>query len=304
MKMKLLQQLRFEHNERGFTMLDMLLVLGVFGVLIILSLPALRGFQKETDLTNTVAEVVSILRVAHSRTVSSEGDIQHGVYFNASTSPHQYTLFRGASYASRTVTFDEVYELPDAVNFSIISFGGGKELVFDRITGNTSQSGSTVLILSADSTKTETIYVESSGNIEVGSSVAGTDTDRVKDSRHMHVDYNGRAISTATETITLDFSPSPTTQTIVIIDNMSGGQILWEGTVLVDGKNQGLKVHTHKLNDGLDSQFSIHRDRRFNTKPMKMTISGDGSGKIIEYDAAGTIVTGGESIYVATTTQQ
>ena len=285
-------------------MLDMLLVLGVFGVLIILSLPALRGFQKETDLTNTVAEVVSILRVAHSRTVSSEGDIQHGVYFNASTSPHQYTLFRGASYASRTVTFDEVYELTDAVNFSIISFGGGKELVFDRITGNTSQSGSTVLILSADSTKTETIYVESSGNIEVGSSVAGTDTDRVKDSRHMHVDYNGRAISTATETITLDFSPSPTTQTIVIIDNMSGGQILWEGTVLVDGKNQGLKVHTHKLNDGLDSQFSIHRDRRCNTKPMKMTISGDGSGKIIEYDAAGTIVTGGESIYVATTTQQ
>ena len=288
-------------------MLDMLLVLGVFGVLIILSLPALRGFQKETDLTNTVAEVVSILRVAHSRTVSSEGDIQHGVYFNASTSPHQYTLFRGASYASRTVTFDEVYELPDAVNFSIISFGGGKELVFDRITGNTSQSGSTVLILSADSTKTETIYVESSGNIEVGSSVAGTDTDRVKDSRHVHVDYEGRDIdvSAATsETMTLDFSPSSVTEDILLYDYMSGGQFNWSGNVTVDGEVQTIKVHTHKLNVSFETQFSFHRDARYNTKPMEATLSDDASGHVIKYDTASTITLVGKSIYASSTMQQ
>jgi len=296
-----------EAKRKGFTMLEILLVLGVFSILLVLSLPAIRSFGKTSDVVNAKDEIVSVLRIAHSKTVASEGDARYGVYFNDTTDPHQYVLFQGDSYASRVVTLDEVHELEDSVDFSSISFGGGKEIVFDRIVGTTSQFGSTVLEYKSDSTKTETIYVEGSGNIEVGTSTAGTDTDRVKDSRHVHVDYEGRTIdvsSGSSETMTLDFSPSVTTEDILLFDYISGGIFNWEGNITVDGEVQVLKIHTHKLNVSFETQFSFHRDARYNTKPMEVTLSGDLSGHVVKYDTASTITLTGKSTYASTVSQQ
>ena len=127
-----------------------------------------------------------------------------------------------------------------------------------------------------------------------------SDSARIKDSRHVHVDYIGRFIDTATETMSLDFSPSPTVESITIADYISGGQFVWEGIIDVDGEMQELRIHTHKLNDvGFATQFSIHRSGKVNTKPFIITVSGDGSGDIIQYTATG-ITTQGTSIYVST----
>ena len=88
----------------------------------------------------------------------------------------------------------------------------------------------------------------------------------------MHFDYS-RAIDTAKEIITLTFD-NTVTQTIPISSNLVAGQILWQGTVNVGGTDQIVRVHTHSLNNPT-SQFSIHRDRRLNTKSLKITISLD-----------------------------
>jgi len=69
---------------------------------------------------------------------------------------------------------------------------------------------------------------------------------------------------------------------------------------------QKIKIHTHKLNAaGFETQFSIHRDRRFNTKAVDIEISGDlpSPNKIIQYDAAG-VTTPGDSLYVFSPVQQ
>ena len=258
----------FKAKRKGFTMLEIMLVLGLFSILLVLSLPALRSFEKTSDVTNAKDEIVSVLRIAHSKTLASESDTRYGVYFDDIADPHQYVLFQGDSYASRVVAFDEVHKLGASVEFSSISFGGGKEVVFDRVVGTTSQSGSTVLEYKADSTKGETIYVERSGNIEVGASATATDTDRVKDYRHAHVDYEGRTIDVSlatSETMTLNFSPFLVTEDILLFDYVSDGQLNWEGNITVDGDVQTIKIHTHKLNVSFETQFSFHRDARYNT---------------------------------------
>ena len=115
----------------------------------------------------------------------------------------------------------------------------------------------------------------------------------------MHVEYTGRTIQTSAENIKLTF-PGGIIQTIPISSNMQAGQIYWTGSVLVSGQNQVLIVATHVLNDAnLHTQFSIHRDKRYNTQPVTIELSGDSTGTLVNYDATGQTATG-TSLYAST----
>ena len=196
---------------------------------------------------------------------------------------------------------DKVLQVSDTVEFSLLNLGGGDEIVFDRLEGTTSQPGDITIRLKSSPSQTQVVYIDALGVVETTSAAAPSDSARVKDSRHVHVDYIGRDINIATETMSIDFSPSATIETIIITDYMSGGQFVWEGIIDVDGEMQELRIHTHKLNDvGFTTQFSIHRSGKVNTKPFAITLSGDLVGDdIIQYTATG-ITTQGTSAYAIT----
>jgi len=288
-----------KHNN-GFTLIETLLVVGVLIILLSMSVVLLGPSQKQSDLQSSSQEIINALRRAQNRTLASENESTFGVFIDTISNPHQYILFQGVDYVNRVLALDEISSLPESIEFSVVNLGGGDEIVFDRVDGTTSQPGSITVRLKSPPSQTRIIYIDALGVIETSSTAAPSDSARVKDSRHVHVDYIGRPIDTATETMSLDFSPSPTVETITLADYISGGQFDWEGVIDVDGEMQELRIHTHKLNDvGFTTQFSIHRDRRVNTKPFTITLSGDITGDIIQYTATG-ITTQGTSIYVST----
>jgi len=290
-------------KEKSFTLIEILTIVGILIVLIALSIPALRFFQKESDLNDSAEEIIDILRLAQNKTLASEGASQWGIYFDDTTTPHQYTLFKGENFAARDSNFDEVHKLPKTIEIYEIDLWGGNEVVFEKVTGytsSTSQTGKVSIRLKDEPSKTKTIYVENSGLISLTSPSILSDQNRLKDSRHVHFDYS-QTISTSTESLTLTFTydASIVTKEIKISENLKDNQIYWEGEVNVDGEIQKLKIHTHKLNDpATGSQFCIHRDRRYNTKAITIEISGDSSGNLISYDAAGQTIKG-NSIYVS-----
>ena len=303
------------NKTSGFSVIEILAVLAIFALLLVSSMLTLGVLRGGSDVQADARALSRVLELARNKTISSEGDARYGVYAT-STSPHRYILFRGDDYASRVVAEDVVYELRDTVEFvDPANFTGlsGQEVVFDRIQGSTSNAGYAVLQEKTNPANTRTVYVESSGNVEIDTSAVPSDNDRIKDSRHVHVTYTGRQIDTAVEEIELDFENNGTTDTtIVIADNLSGGQIVWEDTIDVGGEDQTIKIHTHKLNDiGFETEFSIHRDRRpnMNTKSLTIkvpgTVSNPDSGTLIQYDASG-VITPGTSAYVtaASTTPQ
>lgn len=293
---------------KGFTIIEILAVLAILGLLAVSSVVALSALRGGSDLQAEARGFQRVLELAKSKTIASEGDTRYGVYAT-STSPHRYILFQGNDYASRVVAEDEVYKLRDAVEFASMSFSGlsGQEVVFDRIQGTTSNVGNAVLREKANPSNATTVYVESSGTVEIGTSNPPTGGacvpggNRICDSRHVHIDYTGRTINTATETIVLNFDSGAKIETIPMASYVSGGQIVWEGTINVAGQDQTLKIHTHKLNNGFDSQFSVHRDKRFNTKALTIEINGSpdpDSGTLLIYDAAG-VTTQGTSAYAS-----
>lgn len=271
--------------QKGFTFFELLIVFGILIILITIALPNLRIFQQNYDLDNSAEGIINSLRLAQSQTIASEGESQYGVYFNALTDPQEYIIFKGESYALRNVSSDVIRKFPKSVIISAIDLWGKDEVVFERLTGNASSSssyGNISIKLVSDASKTKDIYVGNSGLVGVGSPPLISDSGRIVDSRHVHFDYS-RNIATGTEKIILDFGG--TTFEIPIADNFAAGQIYWEGQVAVDGQIQRLKIHTHRLNN-FNTQFCVHRDRRYNNKALTIFLSGD-SESLISYTDVG-----------------
>ena len=245
-------------------------------------------------MKNTAEEVVNILKLAQNKSLSSEGNSQYGVYFKTTVSPHQYILFKGVNFASRDVSSDQAYPIPAATEFYGINFGGGNEVVFDRITGTTQNPGDVSIRLKDDNARQKTIYTDSFGATGFIAPLAPSDTARIKDSRHIAFNYS-RIIDTATENIVLTFNGA-TIITIPMNSYLNNGQFYWEGTTEVSGANQLITIHTLRLNNP-DTRFSIFRDGRFNNKSLAINLSADSTGTLAEYSANG-LATEFHSIYV------
>jgi len=284
--------------KKGFTLIEMSIIIGILIVLVSISASAFLLFSKESNLSSNAEEIISALRQAQNKSLASEGASRYGVYFNNTSSPNQYILFKGLNYASRDSSFDNINDLSDNIEIYEIGLGGGNEVVFERLTGIANQVGKVSLRLKNDPAKTKSVYIDGSGRVGLDPPAVPTNS-RIEDSRHVHFDYS-RIIDTVNDTLTLTFEGG-VNKTIIIADNMEDGQIFWEGEVEVDSEVQKIKIHTHRLNSP-DTQFSVHRDRRYNNKSLIITISGD-PGSLIEYLADGS-ATDGSSVNVSIFNQE
>lgn len=281
--------------DAGFTLFEVVIVVLILSILAAIVVADFLSLQKKSDLEGSANEIATVLRLAQSRTVASESSSKYGVYFDNLVSPNKYVLFKGTSYTTREVGSDQTYFFPNTLEFSSVSLSDGNETVFEKLTGASEKSGSVTIRFKADASQTKTVYISSSGVIDFNPPSGASDTARVKDSRHIHFDYS-RVINTASENLVLTFD-NTVVQTIPISQNLAAGQIYWSGTVSAGGSDQVVTVRTHRLNNP-DTQFSFHRDRRFNNKTLKVTVSGDASGSLVEYAADGS-TTSPFSIYVS-----
>lgn len=287
-------------RSRAFTLVEILVIVSIMVILVSLAIPSYRFFQKETDLNNSAEEIINILRLTQSKTLASERASQWGVYFDRTTDPQRFTLFKGQSYATRDSSFDEIHKLAKSIEISEINLAGGvKEVVFDRILGTTSQAGYVSIRLKDTPEKTKTIYIENSGQVGLTSSSPPSDIERLKDSRHIHFIYNQDATNAIT--LHLIFPDYPADNFDINFQdylNPTKTEFSWEGSILAgpDGNKteQKLKIHTHSL-DISSAQFSIHRDRRYNNKALSITLDDQ---NLINYTADGQ-TTKGASIHVS-----
>lgn len=254
---------------KGITIIELLVIIGILVILTAITVPSFRYFQKESDLSNSAEEIVNTLRLSQNKTLTSEGASQWGVYFDTTTVPHQYVLFKGINYSARDSSFDEINKLPKLVEIYEINLGGGQEVVFERISGETSQFGNVKTRLINDLSKTRTIYIENSGLVGFVSPSTPSDVNRIKDSRHVHFDL-GWSIQNSTN-LKFYFPNISQTETIDMTDYFTGStEFDWNGIFSVGGIDQVFRVHTHSL-DAFDTLLCIHRDRNQGENNQELT---------------------------------
>lgn len=273
-----------KNSNAGFTLFEVIIAITILCVLATIVVTGFISFKKNTDLNNNTQEFIGALRLAQSRTVSSEDYSKYGVYIDANITPNMYVVFKGDNYVERITASDKIYYLQNTLEFYNISLGGGNEIIFNRLTGAPDEFGSIFIRAKADVSQSRTIYVANSGSVGLIPGPVPSESGRVKDTRHVQFNYAG-VIDTLDGTITLTLNDT-VTHSILIKDYLKGDELEWSEPLVVEDSNQIIKIIIYKINSS-DTLFGIYRDRRYNDKSLKISISGE---NLIQYTANGVEV--------------
>ena len=143
------------HNARGFTLVEITIVVALTSLLLVVIIPLALQFFKTQNVTDTTSTLVSSLREAHTKALFQKNDSSFGIKFLAGS----YVIFQGSSYASRTQGEDTVVAIPTNTTVSGIS-----EIVFAKRTGISNTTG---VILVQSGSKSLSISITTQGIIEM-----------------------------------------------------------------------------------------------------------------------------------------
>jgi Tfp pilus assembly protein FimT len=148
---------------RGFTLLEIVIVIAVIIILFLIIFSAFSGFNRNYALDTAAGQVASVLDEARSLTLASKGNTAYGVHFESS----QVVLFKGTVYSTSDPN-NSVHTLSSLVTISDITLsGGGSDAVFERLTGKLNKSGTVTISLASDPSMTRTITLQATGIIEI-----------------------------------------------------------------------------------------------------------------------------------------
>lgn len=148
--------------KNGFSLLEIIFVLSIMMLLFVGGTKAFTEMKNKRQLDDSVNRVENLLKEAKSMTTSAVGLYRYGVHFDADKA----TLFTGDDYLPESVD-NKVLDLNNIAFISEISLnGGGQEIIFNKLTGETDQSGSLKVTLHSDSSKFRVISVSPLGVVE------------------------------------------------------------------------------------------------------------------------------------------
>ena len=142
-------------DEKGFTLLEVLLSVIILSVMAGLSLPVMASFNGRNDLDVTTQSIAMQLRRAGTYSRGANSDSQWGVHAQSGS----VTLFRGAAYASRDTGYDETTPIPSSFTVS-----GTSDVVFSKVDGSPSSSGS-ITLTNTNSNEARTITINAKGMV-------------------------------------------------------------------------------------------------------------------------------------------
>lgn len=145
--------------HRGFTLIEIVVSIVIITIVAMILVVSFVDLNSSQALDKSVFTTVSVFNKARSNTLSSVGDTQYGVHIGSS----QVTLFTGTTYAASAST-NIVTDLNARVGIrNVALLGGGSDVVFNRQTGSTSQSGSLEVYLLADPTVYKRVTITPTG---------------------------------------------------------------------------------------------------------------------------------------------
>lgn len=112
-------------DQKAFTIVELLVVIGMISIVTAVALPAFAMMQKNISLKNYTKEIVSNLRQAQNLAVTKQDGVNHGIYF----------LNTGYSDCKDVCTAVTTSTFPISNGISIIE-GQNKSIIFDRKNGD------------------------------------------------------------------------------------------------------------------------------------------------------------------------
>lgn len=149
-----------KHNATiGFTLIEIIIAIAISVLLVFFTVQMLSSFRDAQVLQGETSQALSMLNKAQSYTLNSKGDSAYGIRVNAD----QIIMFQGLVFSSSSPS-NEAHVLHSSVQISSTTLsGGGLDIIFDRLTGDTSNNGSFIVSLKANPTEKNVVYISKTG---------------------------------------------------------------------------------------------------------------------------------------------
>lgn len=146
-------------KNRGFTVIELLASISIIVVLATIVFGSINSFRNSKALQIVSEDILSLLDEAKNNTLSSKNNYAYGVHFESA----KIVLFQAPTYSDLNPN-NKTIEIDNAVQiYGIALAGEGSGVIFQKLTGKTSQNGTIIIRLKSDNSKTKTIKIEGSG---------------------------------------------------------------------------------------------------------------------------------------------
>ncbi len=143
----------------GFSLIEIILATSVLLVVSILGIAAFSSFKGSADISSVADTALTYLTQARSKTLSAENGMQYGAHFESG----KIVLYQGTVYAAGGLGNEEI-AIPKTIDFFSISLnGGGNNVLFKKLSGETDNYGTIGIRLKSDVSRTKTITIRETG---------------------------------------------------------------------------------------------------------------------------------------------
>ena len=143
----------------GFTLIELILVIAIIAIMATIAALSFSGFHSGQAVPNTVNEATALLNEARSRTLAGDSGNQYGVHIQSD----RVVLFTGTSYSSTSTTNKVILNDSTVTSASTTLQGGGSEVIFNKLTGETSDYGYFVVKQNSSTKIQKTITISQTG---------------------------------------------------------------------------------------------------------------------------------------------
>ena len=152
--------------KRGFSLLELLLVLAIITIFGTVVFSSFIGYQTVVEADEEANRIRSLLRSAQGKSMNGEDNSQWGVHVaNPSGASAFYELFQGSSYPG---TIKETIYLSPRFVFTNPAVGNTQDILFQKRSGKSTDSVTITISIapSAGQNQARDISITSEGNIQ------------------------------------------------------------------------------------------------------------------------------------------
>ena len=146
-------------KNSGFSLVEIIVAMAIGAVLVAVIVVSFSSFRNSKTVDITADQILAVINEARVKSVSSEDYSRFGVHFET----NRVMFFKGNIFTEPNPANIETILSPLMEISDISLSGGGVDIVFQKLTGKTGNSGSLRVRLKSDNNKYKTISVKSTG---------------------------------------------------------------------------------------------------------------------------------------------
>ena len=149
----------FLKNQKGITLIWVIVTIAIIAILVKIVVSPLGSGRKIQVLKTTTETTIALLNQARATTLASEDSSQYGVHIESG----RIVFFKGTTFSNGSA-YNNVISIPSEVAIASISLqGGGSDVVFKRLTGDTDYYGTFEIQVVGNTSVKRTVTITKTG---------------------------------------------------------------------------------------------------------------------------------------------